>query len=311
MKAVQLTDYGYENLKVNGDVPNPQLKEGQILVQLHASSINPFDTFIIKGYMKDAKPLDLPIIPGNDFSGKVIGVGEGVEGITVGEEVYGSAIIFGGGSGAFAEVAVVDKTRFARKPVKTDFIQAASLPLVGSSAIQALDDTIKLAKGQKILIHGGAGGIGSIAIQLAKYRGAYVATTVSGEDREFVKSLGADQVIDYKTEKFEEILKDFDAVYDTVGSSVMESSFKVLKVGGILASMKGQPDEKLSQEYKVKAVAVNTSINADKLTRLAELVDGGIIHPQVDKIFGIDQTGEAFEYKEKNHPNGKVVIKMR
>jgi NADPH:quinone reductase-like Zn-dependent oxidoreductase len=311
MKAIRLGEYGgYENLEFDEQVDEPKASEGQVLVKVMASSVNPFDTFIIKGYMKDMKPLDLPITPGGDFSGIVVKPGPAVTGFKAGDEVYGTAIVLSGGSGAYAEMATVSVKRIALKPKTVDFVQAASLPLVGVSAIQALIENLKLTKGQKILIHGGAGGIGTVAIQLAKHLGAYVATTVSGDDMEYVKNLGADQVIDYKAEKFEEILKGFDAVYDTIGGQTTEKSFLVLKKGGILTSMKGQPSEELASQYGVTGIVTNTSNNTERLTQLAGLVDGGIIKPQVDKVFPLEKTGEAFVYKEQSPVRGKVVIKI-
>ncbi len=312
MKAIRLKSYGaYENLELVDNINEPQPSEGQVLVAVEASSVNPFDSFIIKGYMKDVKPLDLPVTPGGDFSGTIKALGPGVVDYKVGDEVYGTAIVLSGGSGAYAEMAVANVKRIALKPKSVDFVQAASLPLVGASAIQALIENVKLSKGQKILIHGGAGGIGTVAIQLAKHLGAYVATTVSGKDIDYVKGLGADEVIDYKTEKFEDKFRDFDAVFDTIGGQVTEKSFQVLKKGGVLTSMKGQPSAELANQYGVTGIATNTSSNTERLTRLSELVDEGVIKPQVDKIFPLDKTAEAFVYKEQSPVRGKVVIKIK
>lgn len=303
MKAVQIEKYGETDvIQYKTDVVKPQTGEKLVLVEVYAAAINPFDFFVIKGFMKDYIKNDLPFTIGGDFSGKIVGSNK---------EVFGTAIILSGGSGAFAEFASVNPERVALKPKNLDFLQAASLPLVGSSSVQALEEEIKLEKNQKILIHGGAGGIGSISIQLAKYLGAYVATTVSAKDEEFVKSLGADEVIDYKTEKFEEKLKDFDSVFDTIGGETMESSFKVLKKGGVIASMKGQPNEGLVKQYEVKGIAINTKTNTAHLDRVRELVEKNIIKPQIDKAFSLDQTKEAFDYKQLKHPRGKVVIKIK
>lgn len=298
-------------MEVNANAAEPMIGSDQVLVDVQATSINPFDYFVISGYMEKMVPLKFPSTMGGDFSGKIIKVGKSISDFKIGDEVYGTAIILGAGTGALAELAGVKTDRIALKPKNLDFQAAASLPLVGSSAIQTLEDEIKLKLGQKILIHGGAGGIGSIAIQLAKYLGAYVATTVSGDDREFVKNLGADEIIDYKTEKFEEKLKDFDAVYDTIGGPVMEESFLVLKKGGVIASMKGQPNPDLATKYGVTGIAINTKTNTKHLNRLTELVQAGIIKPQVDKVFDFDQAKEAYIYKKDSHPRGKVVIKIK
>lgn len=310
MKAAQLTAYGGPEVIQTVDVSEPTLTPDHILVKVHAASINPFDEKLVAGYMKDSIPLTLPITVGGDFAGIVTAVGENVTDIKVGDEVYGSAMVLSGGSGSFAEMAITKPQSIAMKPKNIDFRQAAAVVLVGSSAVQAIEEHINLQPGQKILIHGGAGGIGSIAIQLAKSKGAYVATTVSQQDMDFVKGLGADEVIDYKNERFDERLKGFDAVYDTVGGETMERSLSVLKPDGILVSMLGKPDEEKVKARTVTAIAQATKTNTAHLTRLAELIDNGIIKPQVDKVFPLDQASEAFAYAATAHPRGKVVVSI-
>lgn len=312
MKAIQINKYGgSEVLEVIQTAPEPSLQNGQVLVEVYSASINPFDWKVRAGYMKDMMPLTFPATMGGDFAGTVSLVGAGVTDFKIGDEVYGSALIFNGGSGSFAELAAANVANIAMKPKKITTEEAAALPLVGSSAVQALEEHIKLQNGQKILIHGGAGGIGHIAIQIAEALGAYVATTVSTSDKDFVKQMGADQVIDYKTEKFESILKDFDAVYDTVGGATMTKSLQVLKRGGTLVSMLGKPDEADIQKYGIIAVAQGTKTNASHLKRLAEYVDNGKVKVNVDKVFPLDQVKEAFDYQEKSSPKGKVILKIK
>lgn len=293
-------------LEVN-DISEPEVKPQQILVKVYAASINPFDYKLRSGMMKDSIPLKFPFTMGNDFAGIVTKVGPEVTDLKEGDEVYGAAIVLNGGSGAFAETVASTAKNSALKPKNVDFIQAAALPLVGASAIQALEEHIQLQPGQKILIHGGAGGIGHVAIQVAKALGAYVTTTVSTGDVEFVKNLGADEVIDYKNQKFEEILKDFDAVFDTVGGETDEKSFQVLKKGGILVSMVGTNEEK-AKEMGVTAISQWTKTSTQHLNRLTALVDEGKVKVNVDKQFSLDQAKEAFEYQEQIHPKGKVVF---
>ena len=310
MKAVQISSYGGNDvIEIVDNVAKPSVGDGQILVEVYAASINPFDLAVRAGYTKDFFPLKFPATLGGDFSGVVAEISD--SNFKVGDEVYGQSLLLNGGSGAFAEVLAAKLGNFAAKPKNIDFLEAGSLPLVGCSAIQALEDHIKLKSGQKILIHGGAGGIGSIAIQLAKAIGAYVATTVSGDDVDFVRGLGADEVIDYQAEDFSKKLSGFDAVFSTAGGEVVKKSFTVLKKGGALVSMLGQPNEDLAEKYGVIAIGQNTNTNSDRLSRLTKYVESGKIKPQVDKVFAIDEAKEAFEYLEKGFPRGKVVLKIK
>ncbi|MBI2012219.1 NADP-dependent oxidoreductase [Candidatus Daviesbacteria bacterium] len=313
MKAAQFRDYGGPEVIEINEIPQPTPAQDQVLIEVYAATINPFDYKVRRGYMKDSMPLKLPLTIGGNFSGIVVGAESEVTKFKVGDKVFGQSYAFGGGSGAIAEYAVASVENIAIKPKNISYIEAGSLPLVGASAIQALEQHINLKDGQKILIHGGAGGIGSIAIQLAKYLGAYIVTTVSGEEAEFVKSLGADEVIDYQKEKFEENppAGGFDAVFDTVGGDTLDRSFKVLKKGGVLVSMLGEPSKELALKYEVAVFGQNTQTNSKNLSRLKELVEQGVIKPQIDRVFPLDQTREAFEYVETGHPRGKVVISIK
>lgn len=311
MKAAQYNSYGSAEVIEINNIPEPAVSKGQVLVEVHAASINPIDWKVRAGYMKDKMPLKFPVTIGGNFSGVVKKVADGVTEFKIGDEVYGQALTLNGGSGSIAEFVASNAANTAYKPKTVNHIEAASLPLVGVSALQALEQHINLKSGQKILINGGSGGIGSIAIQLAKSIGAYVAVTASTQHLEFVKTLGADEVIDYKKENVLEKLHDFDAVYDTVGGESADNAMKILKKGGIIISMTGAPDPKLVAEYGVKAIGQNTDTSQNNLTRLAELVEQGIIKPQVDKIFPLEQTREAFEYQETSHPKGKVVIRIK
>jgi alcohol dehydrogenase len=312
MKAAQYNRYGGPDvIEINNNVGVPTVGDGQILVEVHAASLNPFDKALRLGFLKKNLPLQFPITIGGDFSGVVRELGKGVSDFKVGDEVFGQALVVNGGSGAIAEMAAANGSNSAIKPKKVDFLQSAALPLVGSSAVQALEEHIGLKRGDKILIHGGAGGIGHIAVQLAKHIGAHVATTVSNNDVDFVKSLGADEVIDYRAEKFEDKIHGFDAVYDTVGGETAERSFKVLKKGGKLVSMLGEPNPELAKKYGVTAIGQNSKVNSKSLNRLTELVEKGAVKPHIDKVFLFDQTKEAFEHLENSHPRGKVIVKVK
>lgn len=311
MKALQVDTYGDpSHFSIHTNVQIPGLKPNQLRIAVKAASINPFDITVSSGVMKDMMPLTLPYTIGGDFSGVVEEIGGSVTGFVPGDEVFGQAVVLNGGSGSFAEHVIANAANIAHKPKMIDFLAAASLPLAGSSAVQALEEHIKLSKSQHILIHGGAGGIGSLAIQIAKVHGAYVATTASGEGLAFVKSLGADEVIDYKTQKFEELIKDYDAVFDTVGGQTTNASLSVLKKGGILVTMIGQPDETKAASLGVTAIRQMTKTTTEHLSRLAQLIDEGHIKPVIDKVMPFMEAREAFTYFIEGHPKGKVVINI-
>lgn len=311
MKAIQIKEYGDSSILQVVDLEKPQVKSGQILVENHAASINPFDVKLSQGMFKNMIPLNFPVVLGGDFAGVVAEVGEGVQNLAVGDEVYGQAIVLNGGSGTFAEYLNSTTANAAKKPTSISFDEAAALPLVGVSALQALEDEIKLSSNQKILIHGGAGGIGHIAVQLAKALGAHVATTVSSPDVDFAKSLGADEVIDYKTQKFDEILKDYDAVFDAVVSEdTVKSSASVLKNGSTYVSMLPVQDKSVFENKQIKVVEQQTKTTTDRLARLAKHVDEGKIKVNIDSVYPLDQAKEAFD-KQNQHPKGKVVFHIK
>jgi len=312
MKSIQIKRYGDSNVvEVNDNTSIPTVSVGKILVNVKASGVNPADWKIREGYFQQMAPLQFPSTLGMDFSGTVKQVEEDdmSSDFKQGDEVYGQASVLGGGSGAFAELALANKDSIAHKPKTLNHLEAAALPLVGVSAWQALVENIGLSKDQKILIHGGAGGIGSIAIQLAKHLGAHVTTTVSTNDKEFVQRLGADQVIDYKTENFEDMLHDYDSVFDTVGGDTYKRSFKVLKKGsGIIVSMLEQPNSELMNQYEIKAVFLFSQVDRQRLAKLAQWVDQNNIKVNVDKTFSLDQASKALDYQKDVHPRGKVVL---
>jgi alcohol dehydrogenase len=314
MKSTQIKRYGVsEVVEINQSTPAPNdPSAGKVLVDVKAAGVNPADWKIREGYFQQMMPLQFPSTLGMDFSGVIEKVGEGVPDFKQNDEVYGQAAVIRGGSGAFAEIALANADTIAHKPKILSHEKAAGLPLVGVSAWQALVDIIGLSKGQKILIHGGAGGIGSIAIQLAKHLGAYVATTVSTNDKQFVKEeLGADEVIDYKTQTFEDLLPhEYDAVFDTVGGETYTRSFKILKRGGIIVSMLEQPNQELMDRFGVKAISQFTQVNRERLTKLAQWVDQNNIRVNIDRTFPLDEAGKALDYQRDVHPRGKVVLQV-
>lgn len=308
MKAAQLIQYGGKEAVSINDITLPEVGEGKVLIEVHAAGINPFDWKLQNGYSKAYIPVTFPLTMGGDLAGVVKEVGSGVSQFRSGDEVYGQAYAISGGSGTFAEFAITKPGTLALKPKKINFEQAGALPLVGVSALQALTEHINLQKDQKVLVHGGAGGIGSIAIQIAKHIGAFVATTVSANDVEYVKQLGADEVIDYKNQKFEDAVSEYDAVFDTVGGETAKRSIEILKSGGILVSMVGPVYEERATAKNIIARVQQTRVSTERLNKLAELVEQGIVTVNVEKSFPLDQAAEALDYLKNTPPKGKVVI---
>ena len=312
MKSAQINKYGSSDvIEINQSTPEPIVSPGKVLVSIKAAGVNPADWKIREGEFQQLVSLQFPSTLGNDFSGVIKQVGEGVSpDFKEGNEVYGQAAVVSGGSGTFAEMALANMEGIANKPKSLSYPEAAGLPVVGVAAWRALTEDIDLSKDQKILIHGGAGGIGSIAIQLAKNLGAYVATTVSANDKPFVQELGVDVVIDYRTQTFEDLLQNYDAVFDTVGGDTYRRSFKVLKKGGVIFSMLEQPDSELMNQYGVKAIFRFTQADRERLTKLAQWVDQNNIRVNVEKEFSLDEAGNALDYQRDVHPRGKVVLVM-
>lgn len=310
MKAARYSKYGGPEVIEIVDIERPTPSSNQVLVENYAASVNPFD-FKVRNGMIPGLPSEFPITIGGDFSGKIIELGSEVNGYQVGDEIYGQASVFGGASGSFAEYLVANPRSISLKPKNSDFKKAASLPLVGSSAVQALHDHIELKSGQKILIQGGVGGIGSIAVQIAKNIGAFVATTVSTQNVDAAKSLGADIVIDYRNEDFSKILSDYDAIFDTSGLPIEDNALKILKEGGILVSMTSQASEKENNEYGVKVIPQNSEVNTRRLEILKDYVEKGIVKPQVEKIFELADASEAYKYQETQKLRGKVVVSIK
>lgn len=310
MKAAQISTYGGPSVIEINEVDTPTINSGQVLVEVHAASLNPFDTKLREGYMKDSIPLHFPFTLGGDIAGTVVEISDGVADFAVGDAVYGQAAGVAGNSGAFAQYTAVKTTSIAKAPVNLNFDQAASLPLVGVSALQALNEHLNLQSGQKIFIHGGAGGIGTIAIQVAKHIGAYVATTATGDSINNVTSLGADEVIDYKKTDFTEVLSNYDAVFDTVGDD-FNKTLAILKKGGIAVSMAAQADEDRVNELEIQAISQFTKVTTASLDALRQLIESDVIAPQVGKLYTLEDTSKAFETLEFGTVNGKIVLEMK
>jgi len=311
MKAAQITQYGGQDaMAVTVHAPKPTVADDQVLVAVAAAGLNPFDWKVREGYMKASIPLELPATLGGDVAGTVAEVGSKVADFEVGQAVYGSANA-AGGQGSFAEFTSVSAEQLAAKPEQLDFVQAAALPLAATSAYQALVEHMDLQTSQKVLIHGGAGGIGSAAIQIAKSRGAHIVTTVAAKDADFVKELGADEVIDYKTQDFSAALGGYDAVFDTVGGETNAKSYQVLKPGGVLVSMVEPADKTKAEQAGITYVQQSSQATTERLQKVSELIAAGSLKVQVDTIFPLEQAAEALEYLKTGHPSGKVVLQVK
>ncbi len=307
MKAAVIREYGAQVEIAN--VPQPELLVDSVLIEVHAASVNPVDNIVRAGYMKEMMPILFPFTMGFDVSGVVLEVGDQVTKFKKGEEVFSRPNSMQ--AGTIAEYTVVKAEELALKPSNISHQEAASIPLVGLTAWQALVAKGNLQKGQKVLIHAGSGGVGTLAIQMAKHLGAEVATTTSSANIELVKNLGADTVIDYKTQKFEEELSDYDLVFDIIGGETMEKSFKVLKKGGCLVSIKGQDTQGLADQYGVRFDAFYMWPSGEMLSQLAQLISDGVLKPVIDQTYLIDQTQEAYDYLESGRAKGKVVIQVK
>jgi NADPH:quinone reductase-like Zn-dependent oxidoreductase len=311
MKAVKVHEVGGPEVLKLEDTPIPFPGSGEVLIEVHAASLNPNDAKLLRTDPSYQHAADNPLTPGFDLAGSVVELGKNVKHIRIGDNVYGQAAVIRKGTGAFAEYAVAQEDCVARMPDNISFTDAAAVPLSACSAYQALVEHIKLREGDKILIHGGSGGIGTFAIQLAKHLGAYVATTATDKGLFYAKQQGADTIIDYGSEQFERHVKDFDAVLDTVGGDTYGRSFEVLKKGGIVASMVSMPNEILMNQYGVRAVLVTTKVDSKKLGKITDLIKCGALHVNISNIYPLQQAKEAFEAKEKEKILGKIAIEIK
>jgi NADPH:quinone reductase-like Zn-dependent oxidoreductase len=333
MKAFIVKRYGKKEKLQLAEVAEPIVKENEILVQVYAAGVNQLDSKIRNGEFKLILPYKPPFTLGHDVAGVVIKVGSRVSKFKVGDEVYARPADLR--IGTFAEYISMSENDVALKPKKNSMEEAASIPLVGLTAWQALVEKANLKKGQKVFIQAGSGGVGTFAIQLAKHLGATVATTTSTNNIDLVKSLGADIVIDYKKSDFETILKDYDVVLDSQDTKTLEKSLRILKPNGKVISISGPPDVDFAKQIgapwfvklimkilssgirkKAKRLRVNFSFlfmraERNQLTEITSLINAGIIRPVMDKVFPFEQTNEALAYVESGRAKGKVVIKVK
>ena len=333
MKALVFKHYGGADQIAFADIPRPRPGPDEILVRVHAAGLNPIDCMVPKGAFKPILRFQLPATLGSDLAGVVMEVGNRVTRFKPGDAVFAS--IFDLGTGALAEFALVPENAGALKPADLDFVQAASIPMVGLTSWQALKERAHLKPGQKVFIPAGAGGIGTFAIQLAKYLGAKVGTTTSTGNVELVRSLGADEVIDYKKQEFEGVLRDYDAVLGTVRGDALEKSLRILRPKSTVVSLIGPPDAAFARARCMNFVMVFVFglmsrkiiraankrgveysflfVHPDgrQLAEIGEVLGTGRIRPVIDRVFPFEQAKDALAYLEKSRAKGKVVVKLK
>jgi len=333
MKAYTIKRYSKDDKLQLTEVPKPVAKENEVLVEIHAASINQLDAKLASGEFKLLLPYKFPLILGHDVSGTVISVGSKVSRFKMGDEVFARPADFK--IGTFAEFIAINENDLAIKPKNISFEEAASIPLVALTVWQAFVEKAKLKKGQKVFIQAGSGGVGTIAIQLAKHLGAFVATTTSANNFELVKSLGADVAIDYKTQDFETILKDYDLALNSQDEKTLEKSLRILKPGGKVISISGPPDTAFAKEIglswfmktaifflsnKVRKQAKKLNVdysflfmqaNGKQLSEIGKLIETDVIRPVVDKVFSFQEMNEAMSYVSSGRAKGKVIVMVR
>jgi NADPH:quinone reductase-like Zn-dependent oxidoreductase len=306
MKAAFIEQYGGPEVLQYGDLPDPVAAPGEVVVDVHAASVNGADWKVRVGQYKQTK---FPFALGRDFSGVVSAVGAGVDDLKVGDAVFG--VLDAGQEGAYAEKVAVKAAIVARKPNNLSHVDAAALALTGLTALSAVEDTLKLKPGETILIHGGAGGVAGFAIQLAKHIGARVITTTSAANRDYVRGLGADEIIDYNAMDFTEVVTGCDAVFDTVGGDVAEKSFAVLRPGGRAAFIASGAQAPKPTRDDVTALRPPVGRARQPLERIAELYQDGAVRPPAIKLYRLSDAADAHRVSEGRHFRGKLVFQVR
>lgn len=305
MKAMQIHRYGGPEQLTFDDIPVPQAGPGQVLVRVHASSVNPWDYKLASGAFRDFVPIQMPYIPGGEFSGVIEDIGLGVTGFNIGDAVYGNCP-----NGAYAEWVVASAGTVGVKPLSVSHLDAASIPVAAQTAWQTLFDHGHLQPGQSVLIHAAAGGVGSFAVQLAHWRGAKVTATASAANLDYVRQLGADHAVDYKAVPFDSVARDLDLVIDLVGGDTQKRSFAILKPGGTLVATSQPPSADLVTKHKVNAVMINMSPTTQGLQQIAALFDAKVLSTSVTKVFPLSQAAQAWTFDMTDKKNGKTALQV-
>jgi len=306
MKAVVVHEYGGPEVLKFEDAPRPEPKENEVLIRVIATGVNPVDSLIRSGKYAKFFGTTLPLIPGYDIAGAIEKAGAKVTRLKIGDAVY-AYTMWGGG---YAEYTVATEGEAAIKPKSISFVEAAGVPLAALTAWQALIDTANLSSGQTVLIHGGSGGVGSFAIQIAKARGAKVIATASTPNQDLLKQLGADVAVDYTKQKFEDVAKDVDAVLDSVGKDTLERSYGVLKKGGFIATLVAQLDQAELDKHGIHGASISVKPNAGELSEITKLIDEKKIKPIVSLVLPLSDAVKAQEQAATHHTRGKIVLKV-
>ncbi len=308
MKAIVLHEYGGLDKLRFEEAPRREPKEDEVLIRVLAASVNPVDAGIRSGKMAKYFHTTLPLIPGMDAAGVIEKVGAKISKFKAGDPVY--AFFTLKEEGGYAQFAVAKELEVSRKPEPLTFEQAAAVPAAGSTAWQALVDEGKLDYGQTVLIHGGSGGVGHMAIQIAKARGAHVIATASTANQDFLKQLGVDQAIDYTTTKFEDVAKDVDLVLDAVGGDTLTRSYGVVKKGGIIISIAGNLDDSALKAHGIRGVSISAAPETDTFDQLTRLIEAKKLTPLVSKTFPLEEAAKAQEQIQTRHTRGKIVLQI-
>lgn len=308
MKAVSINSYGGLDVLNYSDAPFPQINHDDVLIRVHAAAVNPVDVALRQGYMAEWVSPTFPLILGCDVCGVIEAVGSGVTGYKPGDEVFARSNL--SRDGTYAEYVAVPAAEVVRKPQSLDHIHAAAVPHVSLTAWQSLIGAANLSAGQTVLIHGAAGGVGHMAVQLAKWRGARVIGTASGYNQDFLRQLGADEVIDYNTTKFEDVVHQVDVVFDTIGGDTQERSWATLKPGGMLVSVVQPPSNERADALGVRASMIGAYSDPAILAEVAALVDDGKLKPHVSKVLPLSEARKAQEIISTRHTRGKVVLQV-
>jgi len=304
MKAVQVLKYGHTDKMTLSHVQRPKVDNGRVLVKIHDAGVNPVDWKIREGFLKDIRPASFPYTMGQDFAGEVDAYGQGVSGFKRGDKVFGFA------QGTYAEYALASPDSLALMPRSLDFETAASIPTAGLTAWQIVMDAARLTQEQTVLILGAAGGVGSFAVQFAKRTGARVFATASPDDFSYLQEIGVDQILDYHSERIEEIFEGVDVVIDLVGGDTLKHAYRAVKQNGLIVTTVGPADEAEAKKYNARVIQFVMQRNAEELSQIGLLVEKGEIKPRISQVIPLDEAKQAEDLSQMGHPHGKVILRV-